>query len=222
MGETAVMLNDDYKTKIMAFANCPFFASDPANTTTSSENKGNGESASGTANTIYTTKPIEAFWGIKFGSSPDEAKKLVISKGGKFEAPASKPDQLGFTGVVFTGRQTESLLLNFIDGKFYESSLKFPIADDAQVISLFNTIQKELDDVYGHSDINASYEYPYKEGDGETVQAIKFGHATIFAKWTSSNGNTIQLQINKDLSFNLFYTDATLKKATVIKKSSDY
>ncbi len=174
-----------------------------------------------TAPKILNGKPIEGFWGIKFGTTRDEAKKAILAKGGTLNSGSSAA-LLSFSGVTFTQRRLTELQLKFTGGKFYEAVASYPAPDETQVLGTFNTIVSELNAVYGQAEISKSFEPPYADGDGYAVQAIKFGKATIMAIWKTVNNNAIQLQIEKDLSMSLYYTDGTLEKQKDTKKSTDY
>jgi hypothetical protein len=168
-------------------------------------------------------KSIDGFWGIKFGATMDEAKAAVKAKGGKLNAETSKADELHFENVVFTERPVDVLALRFVNGKFYQAVALFPILDEGVVISRFNTIVSELNNVYGPAVITKKFQPPYDTGTGEyDVQAITFGKGLYYATWKTNNKNDISLEIAKDLHFNLFYTDTTLAKEKTTQKSSDY
>ncbi|MBW4889861.1 hypothetical protein KXQ82_09045 [Mucilaginibacter sp. HMF5004] len=195
------------KGKLMAYANClDTFTQGPVPVVNANEKKS-----------------IDGFWGIKFGASMDEAKAAVIAKGGKLITETSKADELHFENVVFTERKVDALGLRFVNGKFYQALVLFPTLDEGVVISKFNTIVSELNNVYGPAVITKKFQPPYDTGTGEyDVQAITFGKGLYYAFWTTNNKNNISLEIAKDLHFNLFYTDTTLAKEKTAQKSSDY
>lgn len=214
LGQTTAPFTDDYKTRIMAYANCSLFASDPANPTVST--------STGAVSNLPEKKSIDGFWGITFGASPADVKVAIAGKGGKFVADASTPDKLSFSDVIFTQRKVDLLSTKFVNSKFYEAALVFPELSDTQLIPVFNTIVSELVNVYGPAKITKSFEKPYEEGDGYEVTAIKSGKASYNAFWKTNNGNTITMQINKSGSISLFYTDSNLEKAKEAVKSNDY
>jgi hypothetical protein len=189
------------KVKLMAYANClDSFTEGPAPVVNATEKKS-----------------IDGFWGIKFGATADEVKAAVIAKGGKLNADASKPDMLVFDNITFTGRAAELLRVNFVNGKFYEALVLFPPLDEGVVIGKFNTMVNELNDVYGPAKVYKKFEPPYDTGTGEyDVQAIKFGKGSYTAVWKTNNQNTIQLQIDKELGLQLYYSDSTLEKTKTI------
>ncbi|MEO6521361.1 MAG: hypothetical protein ABIN91_06785 [Mucilaginibacter sp.] len=167
-------------------------------------------------------KSIDGFWGIKFGASVDEVKTAIAAKGGTYSTGSSKPDNLMFSGASFTGRNTEYINVRTVNDKFYEASVGFPELTDVQLIPTFNTIVSELSAVYGDAKIEKTFKEPYKEGDGLEAGAIRIGMASYVARWKTNNGNTIIVQINKNSTITIFYTDTALNKVKNTQKSADY
>ena len=192
------------KVKIMAYANCIDGLNDGPPPVAATPEK----------------KSIDGFLGIKFGATQDEAKARIIAKGGKF-SQATEHGTI-YHDVVFADRSTQFVSLQFTNDKFYEATVCFPAVDEVAVISRFNSMVDELNNVYNEADVSKKFVQPYKEGDGYEVDAIKFGNAKYVAFWNTNNGNTVQLQINKDLHLILYYTDTALEKLKGAKKSSDY
>lgn len=194
------------KNKIMAYANCM-----------DALNDGPPPIA-----VVPDKKSIDGFWGITFGSSPADVKAAIIAKGGKLSEDDSKPDNFLFTNAVFTQRNTDYVATKFINDKFYQADVTFPAFDDINVIPTFNNILSELTNVYGPAKVTKTFQAPYHEGDGLEAGAVRIGMASYLALWKTNNGNTLTLQINKDETISLFYTDKTLEKAKDAKKSNDY
>lgn len=206
MGNTESSISDSYKDKIMGYAACL-----------------GGSLAGGTPTTTNTFngKMIEGFWGVKFGSSQDEVKSAILAKGPTLSS-LSTADELMFQDVTFTQRRLAALSFKFVNNKFYEADVTYPAPDDIEVISTFKTIINELSEVYGKPNISKNFQFPYADGDGFEAQGIKQGKVSFTAVWKTSNNNAIQLQIDKNLSLSLFYTDGTLEKTKDSKKSADY
>jgi hypothetical protein len=206
VGATATPFIGNFKTKIMAYANCMDSFTEGFTPVVNANEK----------------KSIDGFWGIKFGASVDEISAAMKAKGAKLHPESSDANALVYAGVQFTQRDVSQINMKFVEAKFYEATVNFPAPEESQVLSQFQTITNELVGVYGEGKLTKAFEPPYTDGDGYTVSAIKLGKASYFYLWKTNNGNTIQLQINKDLSMALFYTDKTLEKLKTTKKSSDY
>lgn len=206
MGEKRYPGLGNPKVKLMAYANCmDSFTDGPAPVVNANEKKS-----------------IDGFWGIKFGASVDEISAAMKAKGAKLHPEVSDANTLVYADVQFTQRDVSQINMKFVEAKFYEAVVKFPAPAESQVLSQFQTITNELVGVYGEGKLTKAFEPPYVDGDGYTVSALQLGKASFFYLWKTNNGNTIQLQINKDLSMFLFYTDKTTEKLKDAKKSSDY
>lgn len=171
-------------------------------------------------------KTMDSFWGMKFGSSMAECKKIILSKEGTvIDAKNSTPDKLIIDGAEFGGRKTLFISLQFSDNKFHTAKVYFNPRLASKVIELYDEIKGEINDKYYITkDDFRHFKEPYSEGDGYETQAIRLGKATFAAFWTftRSDGhkNAISLQINENLSIVLGYQDGQLIDEAIDKKKS--
>ena len=67
-----------------------------------------------------TKKPIDGFWGIKFGIDSTAVKATVLAKGGIMDPKHSQPDFITFSNINYETWKNLSLSFNFCDNKAYK------------------------------------------------------------------------------------------------------
>ena len=76
-----------------------------------------------------TTKPIESFLSIKFGSSKAEVIAAMKAKGyNLLKSDENSDTNLEFGAVNYAHRQTQAFAVEFVDNKCYEAIFDFPIS----------------------------------------------------------------------------------------------
>ena len=86
---------------------------------------------------------LTGFWGIDFGSSKEQAKKVMSAKKAVFVPKCSKDDFLMYSEAVFAGRNTKAICLYFNNDEFHTARVIFGTERYA-TISLYKEI-KELE-----------------------------------------------------------------------------
>lgn len=173
-------------------------------------------------------KKIDGFWGVKFGSSYMQAKKIILSKEGAIlDKKNSDSSIVVVDAAKFAGRQTSYIVLQFINDKFHTAVVSFKSDLEAKVVDLYETMETELNEKYFKTDSDfKNFKYPYKEGDGYEITAIKVGKATFASFWNfpREDGftNSIYLTISENLLVKLRYQDGKLiEEAVEIQKSKN-
>ncbi len=172
-----------------------------------------------------TTKPIDGFLGIKFGSDAETVKAAIKAKGGIFIVKSSKPDLLEFTGVKLGHRTASVFGVKLIDNKAFEADFFFDPDLQAKIIDEYNALGSDINEVYGKGESTKTFKSPYADGDGFELTAIKSGNADYQTIWRSGD-NTISESIDDDLSIELSYQDGPLIDQAIsrqkAKEKSDY
>lgn len=167
-----------------------------------------------------TTKPIDGFMGIKFGSSKAQVISALTARGAK-QVETNKPDFLFFTNVTLGHRTTDVLAVWFINDKFFASSFEFKAEVDDKTIEYYDSLVNDINDVYGAGKATKSFKDPYKDGDGYEITAIQAGDANYYTNWVD-NGNIIQATITLKLAIRLLYKDTELaKEADALQKAKE-
>lgn len=182
-------------------------------------------------NAIAEEKTLEGFWGIKFGSSMAVGKKIMASKGLKLDPLFRDKDALMYQITKFGGRDAVAVGLKYDKNQLYKAMVCYRTPLEANTLELYENIKADINTKYYTSDNNyKQFTYPYSEGDGHEITAIKLGLANIAAFWqferSDGEKNWIQLEIKESLVIFLNYIDGKIHKEVVGKNnetdSKDY
>jgi hypothetical protein len=162
-----------------------------------------------------TTKPIDGFLGIKFGSSAAQVTEALKAKGAVVNA--NPTDQsVGFSNGSLGGRKTSALFVHFVNDQVYEAEFVFKPELEDKTIEYYNNLVTNVNDAYGPGKPHKEFKQPYSDGDGYEITAIKTGNATYYTGWVDGNNNTVEISITtnaeKSLRVRIFYTNDKLYK----------
>jgi hypothetical protein len=166
-----------------------------------------------------TTKPIEGFLGIKFGSSKAEVIAAVKAKGGTLDPAGKDPNYIQFSNVNLGHRPSYYFFVYFDDDKAYRAGFIFKSELEARSVDYYNALVKDINDVYGTGKSYKNFKEPYTDGDGYETLAISLGKANFSTTWLSGD-NKIDVFINSKLSTVLNYYDGKLNEAAEQKKKA--
>lgn len=166
-----------------------------------------------------TTKPIEGFLGIKFGSSKAVVLAAIKAKGGIFREKKSSNELLEFTNVKLGHRTSSFFAVKLIDNKAFEADFFFDTEPEAKAIEAYDALVNDINDIYGKGDVTKTFKEPYKDGDGYELLAIKSGKADYKTIWGSGD-NSIWASIGDDLSIELTYLNGPLIEVAVKKQKA--
>ena len=91
---------------------------------------------------------LDGFWEIKFGSSLEDAKKIMESKPGCVFRENGKENQLMCLGLKFAGKNTFAIRLDFWNNKFHTANVYFEPTESCNIIELYNEIKSGLNKKY--------------------------------------------------------------------------
>jgi len=167
-----------------------------------------------------TTKPIDGFLGIKFGSSRTVVLAAVRAKGGEIDKSYNDADALVFDNVNLGHRTADVLIVKFIDNKSFDAEFDFKPEVEAKVISDYDDLVTDLTEVYGKGQDTKNYTLPYKEGDGETLLGLSAGKIDFNTLWLADNKNALEVSISTDMQVELTYQDSKLFDEAVARQKS--
>jgi hypothetical protein len=170
-----------------------------------------------------TTKPIEGFLGIKFGSTKAAVMAAMKAKGASLDKKNSDADDLYFEHASLGHRPIEFIEVRFVNDKVFEADLFFKPEDNNHALEYYNSLVDNINEIYGKGDPTRNYTAPYKDGDGYEKDALLFGAADYFTFWKASNENNIMAKIKKidtDLMVALIYQDDQLTNQAIAKQKS--
>jgi hypothetical protein len=174
-----------------------------------------------------TTKPIEGFLGIKFGTGIAAVNAAVIAKGGVIDKAKSTKESVIFRNVKLGHREAASFIVKFVNDKAYEADFIFLPGQDARTIEYYNDLVNDINEIYGKGDLQVTFKSPYSDKDSETnkIVAIRNAMAEYKTYW-ESNDNSILAEITDDLTVDLIYqNDKLFSEAEAkqkAKEKSDY
>jgi hypothetical protein len=167
-----------------------------------------------------TTKPIEGFLGIKFGTSKADLLAAMKAKEASLDA-SSTTDDLYFTHVSLGHRATDFIRVRLFNDKVYFAAMVFSPENDASTLGYYAGLVNDISDVYGKGKPTIDFKAPYKYGDGDETTAIFSSEGKMFTNWQSGS-NSIQVTITTKLKVILFYIDdATQKLAEAAQKEKE-
>lgn len=169
-----------------------------------------------------TTKPIDGFLGIKFGSSKAAVLAAMKAKGAIFDKKNSDNDFFSFSNVKLGTRKPSVFAVKFISDKSYEADFLFSSDVEPQVFSIYKDLSKDLSDVYSEGKVTEFYNSPYEKTDNQSdkIVGLKSGKIDFHTVWTDAKENTIAISIDTDLEVLLVYQDGELFKQVTAKEGA--
>jgi len=165
-----------------------------------------------------TTKPVDGFLGIKFGSTKAEVLAALKAKGGVLDRDTT--DLLVFTHINLGHLTTYAVYVNFVDGKAYQGQLVFKDEADDRTIDYYNDLVSQVNEIYGTAKSRRVFRSTFTDGDGYETTAIKEGDADYNTIWTADNKNTIRATINDHLYVFLIYQDSVLTNQSIAQQKA--
>jgi hypothetical protein len=166
-----------------------------------------------------TTKPIDSFLGIKFGSSKAVVLAAMKAKGATMDKENSKVDFLDFDNVKLGHRAAVDFNIKFVNDKVYAAVFVFKAEDNAHTVEYYNALVSDINDNYGKGVATKEFKSPFKEGDGNLDLAIESGHLDIFTDWKGNTGS-IQASITNKFEIILIYQDDKLDEEATAKQKA--
>lgn len=138
---------------------------------------------------------VNGMLGISFGKTKAECVALMKSKG--YSYVPKKSDYLTFNNIKFAGRTNASASFYFHKNKFYHGLVIITPSQMPKALDEYNNVVGTLEEKYGPSDPIREYKYPYEDGDGHEMTALKGGYATITDLWKGVDPGIIFTKITE-------------------------
>jgi hypothetical protein len=169
-----------------------------------------------------TTKPIDGFLGIKFGSSRAAVLAAMKAKGAKIDKENTDKDDLAFSNAKIGSRTIDAFRVRFVNDKAFEADYIFEPGAEGKLIALYNDMIADLTRVYGTGDAVKDYTSPYKEGEdpGDTLVGLSAGKIDFSTSWFDSKKNSVVISINTNMAVYLKYQDSKLTGEAVAKQNA--
>jgi len=157
-----------------------------------------------------TTKPIDGFLGIKFGSSKLVVMAAIKAKGGTLNKEYSKPNVLYFENVKLGHRESIAFAVNFVNNKAFEADYVFTTDVEAQAPGFYSDLVNDLNSIYGQGNSVKNFTSPYQAGDGNELLGLSAGKIDYHTLWVDNNKNYIKAYISTDMKIQLDYVYESL------------
>lgn len=160
--------------------------------------------------------------GVNFGSSTDQVKAIIGAKPG-VELYTNTPETISYLNGKWGSRNCVGSIFKFYQNQLHSIVILVEAPAKPQIMDLYNEIVNDLENKYGVSFIKShNFKYPYEEGDGHEMTAIKGGYATIASYVTLADGNSMAVSITESLSVKVEYQHAELiQKAIDVQKENN-
>lgn len=163
-----------------------------------------------------TTKPIDGFLGIRFGSMSEQVIATLTAKGAVLDKSNSKETELTFDNVKLGNRKVKEFWVRLVNNKVYEADFYFQDDLEAKTIEYYNALVIDISGVYGTGKSIKNFKQPYQDGDGYEITAIKSGNADYKTLWIDdATKNSIMITIGADTEIALAYQDNSLVNTAI-------
>jgi len=96
-----------------------------------------------------TKKPVDGFFGIKFGADSVAVKAAVLAKGGVLNEKLSEPGNMVFSNINYETWKNATLYVGLLENQVYKITLGIIKIEPENVFGDYKKIVKEINAVYG-------------------------------------------------------------------------
>ena len=166
--------------------------------------------------------------GLNFGDSENKAMQTMSTRPG-FELYKESPENstISYINGIFAGRVAVGAVLFFHEHKLHTITILLEVPAEPKVMDQYYEVVDDLKTKYNLIPrYNHIYRYPYEEGDGHTVTAIKKEYADIQCLFAFSDGNALTVGITKGVSIRVTYQHSEMAQKAIDardqKNKNDY
>lgn len=176
---------------------------------------------------ISQSTSLSGCLGVKFGSNQKETKEIIEGKNAGFNLYSNTDDVVSYSEGTFANHECIGIIYYFYNNSFHSAKVLLEVSQSPKVFDFYNKIVSEVQDKYGISPYKEHiFKYPFEEGDGHEVSAIRGGYADIKSYFNFDDGNVITVSITENLDVLIIYQNVKLAEeainASKKKSSGDY
>jgi len=156
-----------------------------------------------------TTKPIDGFLGIKFGSYTGQVIDALKARGASedldYNNNYNRTGNLRFKNVLLGDRICADFIVSFANDKACQAEFIFDPEGEAESVNYYLALVKDLRSVYGNGEMEHNRENSVGHDD---IRDIKSGYANFATNWDDgSNLIRTHITLNKysGIQVNLIY-----------------
>jgi len=139
-----------------------------------------------------TTKPIDGFMTVPFGSDSALVKKAFLSKGAKEDYSVTTKDFIGFKDFIFSDRKVSLCIVKFFNNKAYEADFIFRDFDQDNALSYYDDLAGDISAVYGQGELTNNF--GKSETNSYRIIHLQEGDETAKTLWMSDNSHGLTLE----------------------------
>lgn len=156
---------------------------------------------------------VAKFWGIPFGSSKQEVKKMMQDKKAVL---AEEGDRfiIWIANAKFAGFDTNYAHTSFTnEGEFSRGVVAIPVENEKNIFVTYSEVKDLITRKYGNParDIE-HFDTPYSKGDGNEVYALKMGRCKYASFWNAGKDVSVIVIILDSNSIAIYYQHNELNK----------
>lgn len=147
------------------------------------------------------------FWGIEFGSTREEVRKVMSLKK-DMKLALDFGDSISYTGGNWSGENVAMLFFKFYNDTMISATISLRPVSQQYVLILFDEMVEKLNAKYYRTKkVTRRYNSPFAAGDGYELLAIEEGYATISARWKFKDSE-IRTYVSRDLTVLVHYENS--------------
>ncbi len=162
-------------------------------------------------------KELTGCMGLNFGDDETKAMQTMSTRPG-FELYKDSPGNgtISYMNGIFAGRAAVGAVLFFYEHKLHTITILIEVPAEPKVMEVYYDVVQDLQTNYGIMPrYSHRYRYPYEEGDGHTVTAIKKGYADIGCLFAFGDGNALTVSITENISVKVTYQNSEMAQKAI-------
>lgn len=168
--------------------------------------------------------PLNPPLGLKFGSTPDEVKKEVSSKGTyKTIETATYGKLLTFDDVIVGSTTAQSVMFKFVNNKLFAVTLIYIVENINELQAKYDNLSEIITSKYGQGHSFRTFRYPYDDTADDFAAAVRGGYADISTFWSKmfTGEDGIILELKRYGVTMEYQSGALMSEALEAQKSKD-
>ncbi len=179
-------------------------------------------------NFTVNAQNLNGCMGINFGDSKQSVRTTMGTKPGfEFYKENSETNTVSYMNGTFAGHKAIGGVMHFYKDELHTITILLDVDQEPRATELYYEVINELKTKYNVTPEQAHYfKYPYTEGDGHTITALKRGYADMITLFKFDDGNVISVSITSSISIKIAYQNTRIAGLAIDennqKRSNDY
>ncbi|WP_165041814.1 hypothetical protein [Dysgonomonas sp. ZJ709] len=134
-----------------------------------------------------------SLWNLKYGITQKQAITQIAKERGLTDpviindTADSDNILIYYSDCPFAGEDAELVTLSFYKDQFYRAIIMLK-PKESRLLTKYDSLVDDISTKYGKPDKKMySFDYPFEEGDGYELSAIKSGKSNIASRWSIPN-----------------------------------